>query len=221
VHDSIERNHLNYRDYSHGELIADGAVHAAAIVAGVIGFSVLFQKVAMRGDIGDGFAMAVYAAGFFLLFGFSCAYNMAPPSPAKAILRRLDHASIYLMIGGTYTALLSQARVSLSLIALASAVWIAALAGASLKLFFPGRFERFSVRLYLAFGWFAVFAFKPLVAALPFDTLALTLSGGVIYSIGVAFYLWDGLKFQNAIWHTCVTAAAALQFAGVLQAIGR
>ena len=98
-----------HRDYSHGELIADGFVHAAAIVAGVIAFSVLFQKVAMRGAYGDGLAMAVYAAGFFLLFGFSCAYNMAPPSPAKAILRRFDHASIYLMIGGTYTALLSQA----------------------------------------------------------------------------------------------------------------
>src|SRR5271166_6699286 len=76
------------RGYSDGELIADATVHAAAIVAGVIGFSVLFQKVAAHGAVGDGLAMAVYAAGFFLLFGFSCAYNMAPPSPAKAILRR-------------------------------------------------------------------------------------------------------------------------------------
>ena len=146
------------RGYSHGELIADATVHAAAIVAGVIGFSVLFQKIAMRGAVGDGVAMAVYAAGFFLLFGFSCAYNMAPPSPAKTTLRRFDHASIYLMIGGTYTALLSQARASLSVVALAVAVWIAALAGASLKLFLPGRFDRFSVRLYLALGWSAVFA---------------------------------------------------------------
>jgi len=210
-----------YRDYSDGELIADGAVHAAAIVAGVIGFSVLFQKIAMRGDVGDGVAMAVYAAGFFLLFGFSCAYNMAPPSPAKTILRRFDHASIYLMIGGTYTALLSQARASLSVVALAVAIWIAALAGASIKLFLPGRLDRFSVRLYLALGWSAVFAIKPLASALPIDTLAFVLAGGVIYSVGVAFYLWESLKFQNAIWHACVTAAAVCQFAGVLQAIGR
>ena len=125
------------RPYSHGELIADAAVHAAAIVAGMIGFSVLFQKVALRGDLGDGLAMAVYAAGFFFLFGFSCAYNMAPPSPAKAILRRFDHASIYLMIGGTYTALLSQARASFSVVALAVAVWVAALTGASVKLLLP------------------------------------------------------------------------------------
>ncbi len=210
-----------HRGHSHGELIADGAVHAAAIVAGVIGFPVLFQKIAMRGDVGDGMAMTVYAVGFFLLFGFSCAYNMAPPSPAKTILRRFDQASIYLMIGGTYTALLSQARVSLSVVALAVAIWIAALAGASVKLFLPGRFDRFSLRLYLALGWSALFAIKPLASALPVDTLALVVAGGVIYSVGVAFYLWESLKFQNAIWHACVTVAAACQFIGVLQSIGR
>ncbi len=210
-----------HRGLSHGERIADAAVHAAAIVAGVIGFSVLFQKVAMRGAVGDGLAMAVYAAGFFLLFGFSCAYNMTPPSPAKAILRRFDHASIYLMIGGTYTALLSQARASLWVGAFAAAVWIAALAGASLKLFLPGRFDRFGVRLYLALGWSAILAIKPLAAALPADTLAFIFAGGLIYSAGVPFYLWESLKFQNAIWHGCVTVAAACQFAGVLQAVGR
>jgi len=210
-----------YRDYSGGELVADATVHAAALVAGVIGFSVLFQKVAMHGAVGDGLAMAIYAAGFFLLFGFSCAYNMAPPSPAKALLRRLDHAAIFLMIGGTYTALLSQARASFWVVALAAFVWTAALSGASIKLFMPGRLDRFAVRLYLALGWSALVALKPLIASLPPDTLALVFAGGALYSVGVAFHLWESLKFQNAIWHACVTAAAACQFAGVLRAVGR
>ena len=210
-----------HRDYSAGEIIADATVHAIAIIAGVIGFSVMFQKIAARGDVGDGLAMAAYAAGFFLLFGFSCAYNMTPPSNAKLLLRRFDHASIYLMIGGTYTALLSQARASLSLVALATVVWIAALLGASIKLFLPGRFDRFAVRLYLALGWSAIFAAKPLVETLPTDTLALVAAGGVVYSIGIAFFLWESLKFQTAIWHAFVTVAAACQFAGVLTAIGR
>lgn len=210
-----------YRDYSHGELIADGAVHAAAIVAGIIGFSVLFQKIATRGDVEDVLAMAAYAAGFFLLFGFSFAYNMAPPSPAKMILRRFDHASIYLMIGGTYTALLSQARASPTLVALAVAVWIATLAGASAKLLLPGRLDRFNIRLYLALGWSGIFALRPLAAALPADTLPYILSGGVIYTAGIAFFLWEKLKFQNAIWHAFVTVAAACHFIGLLEAIGR
>jgi hemolysin III len=211
----------SHRQYSNGEIIADAAVHAFGIISGVIGFAVLFQKIALRGAIGDGLAMAVYAAGFFLLFGFSCAYNMTPPSGAKAILRRFDHASIYLMIGGTYTALLSQAHVSLAIVALAIAVWLAALAGASLKIFLPGRFDRFAVTVYLAIGWSAIFAAKPLIDALPIDSLALVFAGGVVYSVGVAFFLWESLKFQTAIWHAFVVAAAACQFAGVFFAIGR
>jgi len=211
----------SFRDPSQGELVADAAVHAAALVAGVIGFSVLFQKIAMHGALSDGLAMAVYAAGFFLLFGFSCAYNMAPPSPAKALLRRFDHASIYLMIGGTYTALLSQARGSFWVFALGAFVWTAALCGASVKLFLPGRLDRFAVRLYLALGWSALLALKPLVTSLPPDTLAFVFAGGALYSVGVAFHLWESLKFQSAIWHACVTAAAACHFAGVLQAVGR
>jgi hemolysin III len=209
------------RSHSPGEIIADAAVHAIAIVAGVIGFAGLFQKIALRGAVGDGLAMAVYAAGFFLLFGFSCAYNMTPPSGAKAILRRFDHASIFLMIGGSYTALLSQARSSFGLVALAIVVWVAALAGASLKIFLPGRFDGIAVRLYLALGWSALFAARPLIGALPIDTLALVLAGGLVYSIGVAFFLWESLKFQTAIWHAFVAVAAAIQVAGVLTAVGR
>jgi hemolysin III len=210
-----------YRDMSSGEMIADGAVHAAALVAGVIGFSLLFEKVALRGAASDGVAMAIYAAGFFLLFGFSCAYNMAPPSRAKWLLRRFDHASIYLMIGGTYTALLSQAAIAFWTIALSATVWTGALAGASLKLFLPGRFDRAAIGVYFALGWSALIAVKPLVSALPPQTLALIAMGGALYSIGVAFHRWESLKYQNAIWHTCVVAAAACHFAGVFQAVGR
>jgi hemolysin III len=218
---STPDSNRDYREYSHGEIIADAAVHAVAIIAGVIGFAVLFQKIALHGAVCDGLAMAVYAAGFFFLFGFSCAYNVTPPSGAKEILRRFDHASIYLMIGGTYTALLSQARASFSVVALAIAVWVAVIAGASVKIFLPGRFDHLAVRLYLALGWSAVFAAKPLLSALPPDTLALVFAGGVLYSIGVAFFLWESLKFQTAIWHAFVAIAAATQFAGVLTAIGR
>jgi len=209
------------RDYGTDELIADAAVHAAAIVAGVIGFSVLFQKVATRGAFGDGVAMGIYAAGFFLLFGFSCAYNMAPDSSAKALLRRFDLASIYLMIGGTYTALLSQAPISLWAVGLVTIVWTGALAGASLRLFWPGRFERFGVAAYLALGWSAALAIKPLFQALPAQTMALVIAGGALYTIGVVFHLWHSLKFQNAIWHACVTVAAGCHFFGVFAAVGR
>jgi hemolysin III len=206
---------------SEGEKIADAAVHLAAIVAGVIAFSVLFQQIALRGRWSDGVAMSIYAAGFFLMFGFSCAYNAAPPSRLKDLLRRFDYAAIYLMIAGTYTALLSQAPASLWATALLAFVWTAALVGASIKLVFPGALDRAAVPLYLALGWAALPAIKPLFLALPWQTSALTLGGGALYSLGVAFHVWESLRFQTAIWHGFVAAAAACQFAGVMAAIGR
>jgi hemolysin III len=209
------------RLYSEGEKIADAAVHAMAIVAGVIGFSVLFQKIALHGRVSDGVAMSVYAAGFFLMFGFSCAYNAAPPSRAKDLLRRFDLAAIYLMIAGTYTALLSQTPASIWATALLIFVWTAALAGAAVKVVFPGRCDRVAVPLYIALGWAALPAVKPLVLSLPLETSILTLGGGALYSLGVAFHVWESLKFQTAIWHSFVAVAAACQFAGVMAAIGR
>jgi len=208
------------RAYSVAELIADGVVHAGALVAGAIAFTILFIRVRMHGGVGDGVAMAVYAVGFFLMFGFSFAYNMTPASPAKWFLRRCDHAGIFLMIAGTYTALLSQIPDSAWTIALAAFVWTGALIGVVLNLAFPGRFDRVAVGVYLALGWSAVVTIRPLAASLPTLTLALVAVGGVIYSIGVAFYRWHSLKFQNAIWHGCVALAAGCQFAGIFAAVG-
>ena len=208
------------RAYSNGEIVADAAVHAAALIAGVVGFALLFSKAPFHGGGGERLAMAVYAAGFFMLFGFSFAYNMAPVSPLKWILRRCDHSAIYLMIAGTYTALLSQVQNSLWAVALGAFVWGGALVGVALKLLLPGRLDRVAIGVYLALGWSAIVAIKPLAAALPAGALALVLVGGGVYSIGVAFHLWQALKFQNAIWHACVAVAAACHFAGILQALG-
>lgn len=209
------------RPYTRGELIADGFVHTIAIVAGIIAFTVLLMKAALHGGIGERLAIAVYTAGFFLLFGFSFAYNMTPPSPAKWVLRRFDHSSIYLMISGTYTALMSQMHDHIWAWILSGAVWAGSLAGVALKLFTPGRFDRVSIAIYLFLGWIAIVAIKPLLAGLPAQTTILVLIGGLFYSVGVLFYCWHSLKFQNAIWHLFVTIGAGCQYAGIVQAVGR
>ena len=212
---------LSKRAYSQGELIADGFVHAAAIVAGLMAFSALFARIATVGSLSDGLAMAVYAAGFFLLFGFSCAYNLAPDSPLKWTLRRFDHSSIYLMIAGTYTAILSQLPDHTLAWTLAAVVWAGTFFGVGLKLFLPGRFDRSSILAYVALGWVAVIAFKPLMQVLPLSTLLLIVVGGLLYTGGIAFYRWHSLKYQNAIWHAFVAGAAACHFAAVILAVGR
>lgn len=212
---------LSKRIYSQGELLADGVIHGVAIVAGIIAFPVLFARIVAHAGVSDAIAVGIYAAGFFLMFGFSLAYNMAPPSSLKWLLRRFDHSAIYVMIAGTYTALLSQLDNQFWAWTLIAVVWTGALGGSALKLILPGRYDRLSIALYLLLGWTAVVAIGPIVDSLPTPTLILVAIGGILYSVGIVFYKWDSLKFQNAIWHGFVTVAAGCQWAGIAYVVGR
>lgn len=203
------------RQASVGELVADAVVHAIAFVAGLIAVTVLMVEVVRRGDVADSLALAVYAIGLLALFGFSAAYNLAPRSPLKRLLRRFDLSAIFLMIAGTYTPLLIQLENRALAGFLAAIVWTGALAGIVLKLAFPHRFERATLVAYVALGWVIVIALEPLAAALPPIAFVLVIVGGVIYTAGIVFHLWDSLKFQAAIWHSFVAVAAGCQFAAI------
>ena len=198
------------RPYSVAEIFADGVVHTAALIAGAAGFALLFALAPVQGGAPEYAALIVYAVCFFLMFGFSFAYNMVPDSAVKRWLRRCDHSGIYLMIAGTYTALMALAQANGGRSALVVFVWCGAIVGVASKLFMPTRFDRGAVGFYLALGWSAIVAIKPLAATLPATALALIVAGGLIYSAGVPFYIWRSLKFQNAIWHACVALGARL-----------
>lgn len=209
---------LSKRPFSLEELLADGIVHAISLVAGLIAFAVLLAKVATTGDLGRIASLAIYAAGFFLMFGFSLAYNVTPPSPLKWLLRRFDHASIYAMIAGTYTALLATGAAREWGPLLLALVWIGAAGGVVIKFLFPGRLDRLSILFFLILGGAGVVALGPLSQGLPSASFMLVLAGGATYVIGIGFYLWKSLHFHNVIWHCFVASASALHFAAVASA---
>lgn len=202
------------RPYGRDELLADAIVHGGALVAALIaGGYMLVQSTGYGGA--KIAALVVYVLSLVAMLGFSAAYNLTPASPVKWILRRFDHSAIYLMIAGTYTPVLLQLSDTGLALLLAGIVWGGAVAGILLKLFFPGRFDMLAVVIYLALGWVGMLAGKTLVQSLPALTMILIAAGGVIYSAGVPFYLWDRLKFQNAIWHGFVVTAATCHFIGI------
>jgi hemolysin III len=90
------------------------------------------------------------------------------------------------------------------------------LAGIVLKLCLPGRFDRLAILLYLLLGWSGVMAYETVFNALPSWTLTLLAAGGLLYTVGVVFHVWEGLRFQNAIWHAFVLVAAACHYGAVL-----
>jgi hemolysin III len=205
-------------NYDRVEIIADGVVHAIGIGLGLAGAVFLFLAL-RHSAAGDIASVAVYAAGLLAALGLSAAYNLWPLSPAKWLLRRFDHSAIYLLIAGTYTPFLAQLKTGFAAAGLMIAVWATALVGAGLKLLLPGRFDRLSIAFYLLLGWSGVIAYRPIAAVLPSSALWLLAIGGVLYSAGVAFHVWERLRFQNAIWHAFVLLAACCHYAAVLECV--
>lgn len=202
-------------DYDRDEIIADGIVHTLGVAFALAGGVILLIEAGQDGDRARFAAAGIYLAGLLAMLGFSAAYNLWPVSPLKWWLRRFDHAAIYLLIAATYTAFMLPMRDGAAM-ALLAAIWITALAGMTIKLVWPGRLDRAAVLLYLAMGWSGLLAMGTIGAALSEPTLALIIIGGALYSLGVVFHAWRSLRFQNAIWHGFVLAAAACHYAAVL-----
>jgi hemolysin III len=201
-------------DYDRAEIIADGIVHVVGIVLGLIG-AVAIVIVALKVQRIE-VSVLVYVVGLLAMLAFSAAYNMWPITPTKWILRRFDHSAIYLLIAGTYTPFLALMKSSLLSAGLGIGVWVSALVGMALKLALPGRFDRFAIVLYLLLGWSGVIAYESMTSVLPGPGLWLLAIGGILYSIGTLFHVWQSLRFQNAIWHAFVLLAASCHYSAVL-----
>jgi hemolysin III len=205
-------------DYDRGELVADAFVHILGIVLAIAGAAGLITALVAVGSVARLPSVTIYLGALVSMLGFSAAYNLWPVSELKWRLRRLDHSAIYLLIAATYTAFLSPMRGAAPAGVLA-AIWSSALAGMAIKLIWPGRFDRTSVALYLVLGWSGIFMIGPITAALTPVTLILIVVGGMLYSCGVVFHTWTGLRFQNAIWHAFVLGAAVCHFGAVLSSL--
>lgn len=206
-------------NYNKAEKIADGLIHVIGLAFAVCGASTLMILSSRSSSWPTIASAGVYAASLVVALVFSAAYNMWPASPTKWLLRRFDQAAIFLLIGGTYTAFLTRVPDdSVSLLALRG-IWAIAVVGTLIKLVLPRRFERLSIAAYLALGWSGLIFLPTAIRALPLTALCLIGLGGLLYSAGVVFHLWERLRFHNAIWHAFVLAAACCHYGAVLDCL--
>jgi len=183
-------------NYDRAEIIADGAVHAIGVCLGLIG-AVTIVVIAVKMEGIEVTPILIYVIGLVTMLALSAAYNMWPVSPAKWVLRRFDHSAIYLLIAGTYTPFLAQMKSVLASAGLGLGIWL-------------------SIVLCLLLGWSGVIAYDSLASALPSASLWLLAIGGILYSVGALFHVWQGLRFHNAIWHGFVLIAASCHYSAVL-----
>ena len=160
------------------------------------------------------FSVVVYGLSIILLFLASTCYHAiaTTSNKNKHYFRVADHIGIYLLIAGTYTPVLLIAIPNGLGWPLFWVVWGIAAFGLLLKLFFTGKFERFSTFLYLAMGWLAIIPFGELTAALAPKGLAWLIAGGLAYTVGVVFYAIEKIPYNHFIWHLFVLGGASCHF---------
>jgi len=194
---------------------ADLVVHIVGLSLALAGGAVMLGLTLWRGSPAETAAVSVYAVGLLLMLACSTAYNFAKPC-YRPLLRRLDHAGIFIMIAGSYTPFTTHSLSGNWALWMTVAVWTTAALGVLGKLFLPGLGRRVWVAMYLALGWMVLVALKPMMAALSPSALILLAVGGAVYTVGVVFYLMRNLKFRRAIWHGHVLGAAGVHYAAIL-----
>ncbi len=203
--------------FNRAELWADGLIHVLGIVLGIGAVAYLIVRVVAAAPAPAVVPVAIYGSALMAVLIISAVYNMLPVSPVKWVIRRFDHSAIYVLIAGTYTPFLARMGESVVAHILLAVVWTASAAGVLLKIALPGRYDRVSIALYLLIGWSGVFAWES-IAQLPSLALWLIVTGGLLYTLGVVFHVWQTLPFQNAIWHAFVLAASGCFYGAVFQA---
>ena len=210
--------HVTWR-YDRAELIADGIVHAVGIAFALAGGAALIVLAALWAEGAQVAGVVVYALGLLALFCVSAAYNLWPVSRTKWLLRRADHALIFVLIAATYTPFVSRFPAGWVSSTLLVGVWAVAIVGATLKVTLPGRLDRLSIVLCVLLGGSGALVYDTVATSLPASTVNLMIAGGVTYVAGIVFHLWNGLRFQNAVWHGFVLVASILFYSAVLDGV--
>jgi hemolysin III len=206
--------------YSRSEKLADGVIHLLGIGASVLAMATLaILVVAYCLPAPSAVSLGIYGAGLAAVFWCSAAYHLTREGKTKALLRRFDHAAIYVKIAATYTPFALVKLGAATGLCLLSVVWSITVLGAAVKLLLPGRLVVMGYVLYLSQGWAIVTVWEPFSAAVPARVMALLAIGGILYTGGVIFHLWERLRFHNAIWHGMVLAASACHFAAIVDCI--
>ncbi len=189
--------------------------HVLGIILSVVGLLALIIRATSYGDIWQIVSVSIYGISLMMLFTASSVYHASKDAVIRSRLRVFDHASIYIMIAGTYT--------PFTLVTLSGTVgwvifgitWSMAIIGVVLKIFYTGRFKMLSTSMYVLMGWMIVFAIQPLIENIAPQGLNLLFAGGLAYTLGAVLYSIKAIPLNHAIFHLLVLLGSACHFFAV------
>ncbi|WP_425392560.1 PAQR family membrane homeostasis protein TrhA [Ekhidna sp.] len=183
--------------------------HAIGVFLGIVGLLALLFKASNFVEV---LSSVVFGTSLIVLYTASTLYHASKNQKTRGKLRIFDHAAIYILIAGTYTPI-CLITLSLSIgTTLLYVIWSVAICGIVLKLFFTGRFDKLSTILYIAMGWIAIFAIKPLLETMNTEGLLWLLAGGIFYTLGAVLYSIRSIPMNHAVFHICVLGGSFCHF---------
>ncbi len=189
--------------------------HAIGLILSIFALVLLFTHANRHGDIWHVVSFNIFGASLIVLYAVSTFYHSAKKPELRRRLRVIDHASIYVLIAGTYTPFTLVTLNGLIGWAIFGISWGLALTGIILKLFFTGKYKLISTLMYVFMGWIIVFAIKPLINNFSSDGLLWLVAGGMAYTIGAILYSIKKIKFNHAIFHILVLIGSVCHFVSV------
>ncbi|WP_293933573.1 hemolysin III family protein [Iodobacter sp.] len=190
--------------------------HLIGSALAISGLILLITFAAMTGDPWKIASVTVYGSTLVVLYVISTLYHSLT-GRAKAVFQRLDHCAIYLLIAGSYTPFaLVTLRGPLGW-TLFGVIWALAIIGIVQENILGKRTRALSLVIYVVMGWLIIFAIKPLAAALPAAGMTWLAAGGVVYTVGIVFYVLDTrIPHGHGIWHLFVLGGSLCQFISIL-----
>ncbi len=194
----------------------NGYTHLVGAVLALGGAVALVTFAALKGDPWRIVGFAIYGATLVLLYLTSTLYHSVR-GRAKAVLRKLDHCTIYLLIAGTYTPFTLVTLRGPWGWSLFGAVWGLAALGIAQECWLARGARLTSLAIYLLMGWLALVALVPLLEALGWTGLAWLAAGGLAYTVGIVFYVFDErVPHFHGVWHLFVLAGSAIHYAAMV-----
>jgi len=201
--------------YKLGDILANAITHGIGAGLAIAGAAYLIVA-STRGSASIVVGCSVFSATLILVYLCSTLYHSLVRTRARHVFHVLDHASIYLLIAGTYTPFTLVSLHGWRGWTVFGVEWGLAVGGVIVKSFAVGKYEVASALVYLAQGWLIVFVAHPLLNAIGWHGMAWMAAGGMAYTLGIIFFALDRLKYFHATWHIFVLAGSIAHFFAIL-----
>lgn len=202
-------------DYSPLEEMINIVSHGLGLMLSIVALVLLVTRASLHGDAWHIVSFSIFGASLIILYAASTVYHSAKKPVLRNRMRIFDHASIYILIAGTYTPFTLVTLNGPVGWVIFSTTWGMAVTGIVLKLFFTGKYDLLSTFMYVTMGWVIIFAIKPLINNLSTEGLLWLFAGGMAYTIGAVLYSFEKIKFNHAIFHLFVLAGSVSHFVSV------